>query len=425
MCLMSAPAAKKPGMREVTTTTLTPGSPSANSSAAFRPSTIGRPSALAGGRSSTMQRTPSAGASQPTAGTVASAIGPAHRAGHQDVAAERAPEDLLDVAAGGKQLLDVDAGLVAHLMQHREQVLGGDVAGRAGRHGAAAELAEARLEAADARVERRQHVGEPLATRVVEVRGELDPGQPLLGGEEKLADLAGVRHAGGVAEPKLVRAGGGDSLGQVEHAARVDVAVVGAAEGDGDHAFAVEPGVEDAREHALDRRERVVDGAVDVLAVVRLRRTEEDADLVKAIAVIECLLEAALVGDEDAEGDVVGDVDALQHLGGVGELREHVGAHEARDLDAAQPGARERVHEPDLVLGADLVGLVLEPVARPDLADLDLLLRCHAGKRSGHVNDRLLSTACSDLSSGPSTRPCARRGATSSTARSPRSTTTG
>ncbi len=40
---------------------------------------------------------------------------------------------------------------IAHLVQHRDQVLGGDVAGRAGRDRAAAELAEARLEALDAR----------------------------------------------------------------------------------------------------------------------------------------------------------------------------------------------------------------------------------------------------------------------------------
>ncbi len=69
----------------------------------------------------------------------------------------------------------VDAGLDAHLVQHRDEVLGGDVAGRARRHRAAAELAEARLEAVDPGLERRQHVREPLAARVVEVRGQLAP----------------------------------------------------------------------------------------------------------------------------------------------------------------------------------------------------------------------------------------------------------
>ena len=45
--------------------------------------------------------------------------------------------------------------------------------------GQPAELAEARLEALDARLERRQHVRQPLTAGVVEVRGQLDAGQPL------------------------------------------------------------------------------------------------------------------------------------------------------------------------------------------------------------------------------------------------------
>src|ERR687891_581871 len=165
MCLMSAPAAKKPSIRDATTRILTSGSASAWSSAACRPSTIGRPSALAGGRSSDTMRTPCPARSQATAGgtwTAGSGIGPAHGTCDEHVTAERAAEHLLDVAAGGQQLLEVDARLVAHLVQHREQVLGGDIAGGAGRHGAAAELAKARLEAADAGVQRGEHVGEAL-----------------------------------------------------------------------------------------------------------------------------------------------------------------------------------------------------------------------------------------------------------------------
>ena len=44
------------------------------------------------------------------------------------------------------------------------------------RHRAAAQLAERRLEGAHARLERRQHVGQPLPARVVEVRRQLDVG---------------------------------------------------------------------------------------------------------------------------------------------------------------------------------------------------------------------------------------------------------
>ncbi len=60
-------------------------------------------------------------------------------------------------------------------------------------------------------------------------------------------------------------------------------------------------------------------------------------------------LQAALVGDQHAHGDLIGHVDPREHLSGVGELRDHVGAHEARHLEAPQTGAREHVDQLDLV----------------------------------------------------------------------------
>ena len=64
----------------------------------------------------------------------------------------------------------------AHLVEHRHQVLGGDVAGGAGRHRTATELAEARFEALDSALQGREHVRQPLTARVVEVGGELRRG---------------------------------------------------------------------------------------------------------------------------------------------------------------------------------------------------------------------------------------------------------
>ena len=66
------------------------------------------------------------------------------------MAPKRASEYLLRRARGGDQRGQVDSGRDAHLVEHRYQVLGRDVPGRARRHRAAAELAEARLEALDA-----------------------------------------------------------------------------------------------------------------------------------------------------------------------------------------------------------------------------------------------------------------------------------
>ena len=107
-----------------------------------------------------------------------------------------------------EQRLEVDAGLDPHLVEHRDQILGGDVAGRARRHRTAAELAEARLEALDPALERGEHVRQPLAAGVVEVRGQLDPGAEPLGRLlEEPPDRDRVRHPGGVAEADLLGTG--------------------------------------------------------------------------------------------------------------------------------------------------------------------------------------------------------------------------
>ena len=89
----------------------------------------------------------------------------------------------------------------------------------------------------------------------------------------------------------------------------------------------------------------------------------------EALAQRQRVVEAALVRDQHARRDVVGKLDAAQHLARVRQLRDHVGAHERRDLEAAQPGTPERVDQAHLVVRGDDLGLVLEAVARADLAD--------------------------------------------------------
>ena len=61
-----------------------------------------------------------------------------------------------------------------------------------------------------------------------------------------------------------------------------------------------------------------------------------------------------------------------RHLAAVGQLRDPLRVHEAGDLDRLQPRLGQRVDQTDLVLGRDHAGLVLQPVARPDLVDRDL-----------------------------------------------------
>jgi len=87
-------------------------------------------------------------------------------------------------------------------------------------------------------------------------------------------------------------------------------------------------------------------------------------------ALRERVLEATLVRDQHRHAHLGGHVDAGQHRAGVGELWDHLRAHEARHLKPPQAGARERVDQLDLELGRDRLGLVLKAVAWADLPDV-------------------------------------------------------
>ena len=104
-------------------------------------------------------------------------------------------------------------------------------------------------------------------------------------GREVARDLRRVRHPRRVAEADLLRAGVDQPPRDGEDALLADVALVRAAEGDGDDALAAQPLGAGAAEHALEPGERLLDRAVDVPAVVRLGGREEDVDLVEAVAV--------------------------------------------------------------------------------------------------------------------------------------------
>src|SRR4051812_21370546 len=78
-------------------------------------------------------------------------------------------QDLHHDLAGGHQLVEIDTGGDAHRFEHEYQVLGDDVAARAGRERATPESAERAVEAAHAFLVRGERVGEAQAARVVEM----------------------------------------------------------------------------------------------------------------------------------------------------------------------------------------------------------------------------------------------------------------
>ena len=109
------------------------------------------------------------------------------------------------------------------------------------------------------------------------------PGRCVAPQREQLTHLTRVGHPRGVAEADLLRARLVQTLRDLEHALGRDVALVGAAERRRDHALAAQPRLARARQHDLQPGERLLDRAVDVLAVVRLRGGQEHVDLVERL----------------------------------------------------------------------------------------------------------------------------------------------
>ena len=91
-------------------------------------------------------------------------------------------------------------------------------------------------------------------------------------------------------------------------------------------------------------------------------------------------LEAALIRDQDSYFDARRKLASREHLLGIRQLRNDIRAHERRQLDPVETCAAEQLDEPELVGGRDHLGLVLEAVARPDLADAHAL-----GERVAHA----------------------------------------
>ena len=83
---------------------------------------------------------------------------------------------------------------------------------------------------------------------------------------------------------------------------------------------------------------------------------------------------ATLVEDETRIDDARPALDRRDDLFGPGHLRHPRGVDEADCLDARQPGIGEAVDELGANLRLEDLGIVLEPVARGDVADDDAAL---------------------------------------------------
>ena len=190
---------------------------------------------------------------------------------------------------------------IAHLVEHRDEVLGGDVAGRARRHRAAAELAERSTRSESMPCSSAAStLASPWPRVLWKWAVSSTPGRRSRAAAKNSPTWRGF--AIPVVSPNATSSQPASASRSAisKHALRRHLALV-----------------RDSRTRSRSRprseapprapraivrsqaRERLGDRAVDVLAVVGLRRGEEEVDLVEAVAVGERALEPLLVRDQD------------------------------------------------------------------------------------------------------------------------------
>ena len=180
------------------------------------------------------------------------------------------------------------------------------------------------------------------------------------------------RTAAGVATPivsaRTTSARPREARGELRHDARIDASLERATERARDRHRRRR--LARRREDRLDALDRLGERRVPVAEVEGLGDRKGHVDAIEAGS--GEALPAAFVEDEARELDALAPLHAVDDLLGARHLRHAVGADEAHRLDAAQPGRREPVDELRPRLGRQHLGLVLEAVARSDVADDDV-----------------------------------------------------
>ena len=159
-------------------------------------------------------------------------------------------------------------GAHAGLLQHVDQLLGGDVAAGARGERAAAEAADGGVQLGHPRLDRGQRVGLPGAAGVVEVHAHRDARAGPADGVQQLHDPQRRRRPDGVAEAQLVGAGGHRGAGDVDRAGDRGAAVERAVPGGGDDDLERAAGA--VRQPRRSRRRPPTASAVDRPALARL-----------------------------------------------------------------------------------------------------------------------------------------------------------
>ena len=274
------------------------------------------------------------------------------------------------------QRIEIDAGVEPHRFEQEHEVLGDDVAGRAGRIGTAADTALRGVEGGDAGVERRHHIGEALPARVVEMRAAGLVADLRADELEQPPDLRRIGVTDGVGKVDGVGAGVRHRRRHAQHVSLRHDPLDGAAEGGGERGLHLDLG--EALVAQRDDRAHVSDdlgmGLADIGDRMRLAHGDGYCDHMRAG--LERHGRVAQVRHQHDDTQVGNCTRLRDHLGAVGHLRQHLRRDERADLDLAQARLRQRRNPAVLGLGRQRALDALQPVARPDFAD-------------GHVHGRL------------------------------------
>src|SRR6266511_1142891 len=218
---------------------------------------------------------------------------------------------------------------------------------------------------------------------------------------DEALDLRRRGDADRVSEHDLVRL---ELSAELRHVSGIDAPFEGTAERDADRHRRGQLG------HAEDRhrlRHGLVERHVAVPLVERLGRRE------RAVHAAELRLAETLVALEvQDEPCVLGSVawlDSRDDLLGSCHLRHTIVADEGRRLDARKTRGREPVDELGADAGRDNVGLVLQPVARADVAERDVHSASFADSRGRGSSPRSRAAARPAWRTGGSLRSRSRR----------------
>ena len=236
-----------------------------------------------------------------------------------DPARQLLAQHALEPACNLEHRVEIDAGLDPFALEHVEQILRGNVAGCAGRKGAAAEPTHRSIENRRPAFKRCVCTRDRRVPRVVSVEADrlAQQHKPL----DEAANLGRRGHADRVRENDL--RGGGEALGQRCHSARVDPSLERAAESRRDgHCHRSLRGLEDP----LHPPRRLLERRIGVPLVERLGRSHGAVDPVEAS--LRQPLVALLVEDEPGVLDAVALLDSGHDLLRPGHLRYPLGRDE-------------------------------------------------------------------------------------------------